>query len=159
MSYRATTSKPLIDIVLSDLAVTNPDQALLNLARSASAYISIDARIIEQRLLAVEKQEGSGIGNGVALPHLRLPGADRSVALFARNRHLLDFASVDDTPVDLVCLLVSPAETPADHLRRLSRLTRIFREDTMLNRLRTADNRDVLEAILTSDIHSTLHAA
>lgn len=150
---------PLIDVVLPDMAAGQPEHALHNLASMISPYISVDTRIVEQRLLALEKQEGSGIGNGVALPHLRLSGADRAIAVFARNRHWLDFHTVDATPVDLLCMLVSPAEHGADHLRRLSRLTRILRDHTMLDRLRAAEDRDVVEMILASDHTGHMHAA
>jgi PTS system nitrogen regulatory IIA component len=158
MLYSDTTTPP-IDIVLPDLAVTHPYQALLRLARSTSPYISVDTRIIEQRLMALEKQEGCGIGNGVALPHLRLPGADQFIALFVRNRHRLSFSTVDNTPVDMLCLLVSPADAPADHLRRLSRLTRLLRDETTLSRLRAAESRDVVEVILKNDTPNIRHVA
>lgn len=159
MPYPDTMITPLVDVVLPDLSVTHTDQALLKLAKTTSPYISVDTRIIEQRLIALEKQQGSGIGDGVALPHLRLPGADQSIALFARNSHWLDFGTVDNTPVDLLCLLVSPANAPADHLRRLSRLTRLLRDASTRNRLRAAESRDVLEVILKSDTPHSTHAA
>jgi PTS system nitrogen regulatory IIA component len=109
--------------------------------------------------MALEKQEGCGIGNGVALPHLRLPGADQFIALFVRNRHRLSFSTVDNTPVDILCLLVSPADAPADHLRRLSRLTRLLRDETTLSRLRAAESRDVVEVILKNDTPNIRHVA
>ena len=153
------TARPLVDIILPDITVGHPDEALHYLANMASPHISIDTRIIQQRLMALEKQEGTGIGSGVALPHLRLSGADQSLAIFARNRHWLDFEAVDDTPVNLLCLLVSPADYPAGHLRRLSRLTRALRDNVLLSRLRAAESRDVIEILLTSDSPSHLHAA
>lgn len=159
MIHNTNTASTLIDIVLPDLAVTHPETALARMARATSPYISVDPCIIEQHLLALEKQEGCGIGNGVALPHLRLPGADQSIAIFARNRHWLNFRAVDDTPVDLLCILVSPNETPANHLRRLSRLTRVLREKTILSRLREAENHDVIEAILANGLSGTTDAA
>ena len=152
-------AESLVHVVLPDMSAPHPRQALSHLAKMTGPYISVDTRIIEQRLFVLEQQEGSGIGNGVALPHLRLSGADRAIAFFARNRPWLNFHTVDNTLVDLICCLVSPVDTAAAHLRRLSRITRVLRNNTTLDMLRAAENRNVIEMILTSNYPGQFHAA
>ena len=117
------------DAVLLDLASTGKQAALQELARSlAVAEPRLDAARLLEVLLERERLQSTGIGDGVAIPHGKLPGLDRLVASFARSRAGVDFDSIDGQPTHLFFLLVVPehcrrhaSEGPRAHLALLPR--------------------------------------
>jgi PTS system nitrogen regulatory IIA component len=76
----------------------------------------VEPRAIAAALSAREALGSTGVGAGVALPHARVEGLSRTVAAFARLDSAIDFEAVDDEPVDLVFLLLSPPGGDKGHL-------------------------------------------
>lgn len=105
-----------------------------------------DARLFS-RLMDQERRGTSGVGGGVAIPHLRLPRLERSFTFLTRLSRPLDFNAVDDRSVDIVCLLLSPESEVALHLRRLSRLSRLLRNDILLQKIRGIHDPDMLRVL------------
>ncbi len=68
---------------------------------------------------------------------------------FARLERPVDFAAVDDRPVDLIFALLAPENAGADHLKALARISRLLRSAAMCGKLRGTDNADALYALLT----------
>ena len=67
---------------------------------------------------------------------------------FARLETPVDFQSIDNMPVDLVFLLLSPPEAGAEHLKALAAVSRIVRHGPTLEKLRGARSRDAFAAVL-----------
>ena len=63
----------------------------------------------------------------------------------------IDFQAIDDLPVDLAFVLLSPADAGADHLKALARVSRRLRDRVFVAKLRGAASPDALYALLTSD--------
>lgn len=139
----------IIDCAIPDLKAGSARLALAALAEAAARETGIGARLIQDPLLAQESRQSSGIGDGVALPHLRLRGLSRPHILFARLQKPVDFEAVDARPVDLLLLLLSPETDGPLHLRRLARLTRLMRDETLRRHLRGTDDVDTLCALLS----------
>ena len=118
------------------------------LAEMASAMASAETGIEAERLLEVllerESLQSTGIGDGVAIPHGKLPGLDRLVASFARSRKGVDFDSIDGQPTHLFFLLVVPEHSGGQHLKALARISRFFRDAVFRKRLVEAES---LEAV------------
>ncbi len=91
----------------------------------------------------------TGVGNGVALPHARLPGLDRVIGAFIRLDKSLAFASVDKQPVDLVFGLFAPEEAGVGHLKALALVSRAMRDPAVCAKLRANSDPATLHAILT----------
>lgn len=108
--------------------------------------------------MACENRETSGIGDGVAIPHLSLSGLQDSYMAMARLQQPIDFNAVDARPVDLVFLLISPEKDGSRHLSRLAGVTRMFRNEQLRQQLRGSEDKDVLQALLL-DPQSRLLAA
>lgn len=139
----------MVDRAIPDMRAASARLALAALATAAAAETGIHARLIQDRLLAQETRQSSGIGDGVALPHLKLRGLARPHILFARLQKPLEFEAVDGRPVDLLLLLLSPEADGPVHLRRLARLTRLLRDETLRRHLRGTDDPDTLCALLS----------
>lgn len=137
-----------IDDVLCGVRAGTVRQAYQAIAHAAAAQAGVDPDYLLGRLMDLENAASSGVGGGVAIPHLRLPGLDAPFTLFAKLGASLDFKAVDGEPVDMVVLILSPAADVADHLRRLARVSRLMRDDALRAKLRGVETPDGVHALL-----------
>jgi PTS system nitrogen regulatory IIA component len=145
--------------ILPALKVTNKRQLLQELAHQAAKRTKLDARQIFEGLLHRERLLSTGLGQGTAIPDCKFPSLERVHGLFARLVVPIDFESVDDQPVDLVFLLLSPESAGGDHLTALARISRLFRDTQIAQKLRGTEDAAGLYAILTEPAATTPHAA
>ncbi|EKE76873.1 MULTISPECIES: PTS IIA-like nitrogen regulatory protein PtsN [Oceanibaculum] len=137
------------DAVIASLRATSKKQALQELARKAADLTGLEERRIFEVLLERERLGTTGVGNGIAIPHGKLPELTRLYGIFARLDKPIDFDSIDDEPVDLIFLLLAPESAGADHLKALARVSRLLRDRTICSKLRGCDTADGLYAVLT----------
>ncbi len=137
------------DAVVPALRATSKKQALQDLARRAEALTGIDERAIFDVLMERERLGTTGVGNGIAIPHGKLPTLTRLHGLFARLEKPIDFQAIDDQPVDLIFLLLAPETAGADHLKALARVSRLLRDKATCEKLRGTDEGEALYALLT----------
>ncbi|TAJ27471.1 PTS sugar transporter subunit IIA, partial [Bosea sp. (in: a-proteobacteria)] len=95
-----------------------------------------------------ERLGSTGIGDGIAIPHGRMPGIGRLVGLFARLDKPIDFESLDGQPVDIVFVLIAPEGAGADHLKALARVARVLRNQTVLEQIRKIRDPEMIYALL-----------
>ena len=143
--------------VIANLKVTSKKQALQELAKKASQLTGQPERTIFEVLIERERLGTTGVGNGIAIPHGKLPGLDRLHGVFARLEKPVDFEAIDEEPVDLICLLLAPETAGADHLKALARVSRLLRDSSICEKLRGTDKADAVYALLTESTAS--HAA
>ena len=148
----------IMDILLRDAVVLNlasaaKEDVLREMAGAvAAAESSIDADVLLKVLQDREALQSTGIGEGVAIPHGKLPGLHRLIASFARSRAGVDFASIDGQPTHLFFLLVVPEHSGGQHLKALARISRFFRDAAFRTRLNEAETLDdVCRAIEEED--------
>jgi PTS system nitrogen regulatory IIA component len=144
---------PLTDLIapnaiLPALKVNNKKQVLQELAARAALLSGQSERAIFDILMQREKLGTTAIGNGIAIPHGKMPNLTRLFGLFARLERPVDFAALDNQPVDLVFLLLAPEGAGADHLTALSRVARLLRDQTVTHKLRATQDAESLYAVL-----------
>ena len=133
------------------LRVSSKKQLLQDLAKQAKILTGLnDAKIFEV-LLEREKLGSTGLGKGVAIPHGKLSGLSSLQGIFAKLEKPIDFDSVDNSPVDLVFLLLAPEQAGADHLTALARVSRYLRKQDNCEKLRNTDDQDGLYILLTQN--------
>jgi len=133
------------------LRVSSKKQLLQDLAKQAKILTGLnDAKIFEV-LLEREKLGSTGLGKGVAIPHGKLSGLSSLQGIFAKLEKPIDFDSVDNSPVDLVFLLLAPEQAGADHLTALARVSRYLRNQDNCEKLRNTDDQDGLYILLTQN--------
>lgn len=144
------------DAVIADLKVTSKKQVLQELAKAAARRTGLGERQIFDVLLERERLGATGVGRGVAIPHGRLTELDNLTGVFARLDSPVDFDAVDEQPVDLVFLLLAPEGAGADHLKALSRVSRLLRDQGICEKLRGCESADALYALLinAAEIHA-----
>jgi PTS system nitrogen regulatory IIA component len=91
----------------------------------------------------------TGVGNGVALPHARLPGVESVVGAFILLEKPIDFNSIDRQPVDLAFALFAPEDAGVEHLKALALVSRTLRDAAVCAKLRANPDAATIYAILT----------
>ena len=132
-------------------------QLLNDLADLASKKTGLNCQEIFQTLLEREKLGSTGVGNGIAIPHGKIPGLTELTGLVAFLDKPIDFDALDDEPVDVVFLLLAPEAGGADHLKALARVARVLREPETLEKLLNSLDAESVHALLA--VAQTPHAA
>jgi nitrogen PTS system EIIA component len=143
--------------IIAQLRARDKKAALIELSQRASEVTDIDPRLIHDAMVQRESLGSTGLGRGIAIPHVKLRALKNIVCLFARLETPIAFDSPDNQPVDLVFVLLAPEHASGDHLKALARISRVLRDSQALERLRAAKDRAALLAILSEQ--ATSHAA
>jgi len=142
------------DAVLASAKATGKKALLAELANRASGLFDVDERKLFDRLLERERLGSTGIGGGIAIPHGRLSSMAKPMGVFARMAHPVDFDAIDERPVDIVFLLVTPEGAGADHLKALARVSRLLRDRSLVEKLRATENAEALYALLVETVQA-----
>jgi PTS system nitrogen regulatory IIA component len=146
-----------VPAIMPALKANSKKQVLQLLAEKAARITGLPERQIFDTVLRREKLGSTGVGNGIAIPHGKIPGIRRIAGVFARLEQPVDFDSLDDQPVDLVFLLLAPEGAGADHLKALSRIARVLRDADTVAKIRGTSDAAAIHAFLSQTPAS--HAA
>ena len=135
--------------VLPALRVNGKKQSLQEMSDRAALVSGLSAREIFDALLQRERLGSTGVGDGVAIPHGKLPKCEHIFAVFARLERPIDFDAPDGQPVDLVFMLIAPESAGADHLKALAMSARLLRNPAIAAQLRATRDPTALYALLT----------
>ena len=141
--------------VVSD--ISSKKRLIQSVAELAEQLVDVPAARIFESLQERESLGPTGVGNGIALPHSRLPGLDRVSGVFIRLERAIDFDAADRQPVDLVFALLAPIESGVDHLKALALVSRTLRDPDLCAKLRANSDPAALYALMTE--HVTTKAA
>jgi PTS system nitrogen regulatory IIA component len=137
----------IVDSV-ADLPYSDKTALLRDLAHRAAKPLNVDGNIVFNALLKREELGSTGVGNGVAIPHVRLKQVKNPFGIIARLRDPIDFDAIDGQPVDLVCLVLLSQTNEEAQLSALAGVARRLRIPEVLQELRRAPNRVVLYNVL-----------
>lgn len=140
-------------MIIPDLKGRDKAAVLEEMAKlMASHYQFSDAQRLLEVLLAREKVCSTGIGEGVAIPHGKVPGVKRVFGAFGRSPEGVDFQAQDRGPTYLFFLLVAPEDSTSDHLKALARVSRLLQDAEFRARLMEGKTREeILNAIKEKD--------
>jgi PTS system nitrogen regulatory IIA component len=141
--------------VLANLKPSSKKQLLQELAEIGAEQTGQECHAIFELLLERDRLGSTGVGDGVAIPHAKLPEMDRIVGVFAHLAKPVMFEAVDDQPVDIAFMLLAPEGSGADHLKALSRIARILRNQSTLASIRSSADPDAIFSLLTSVENAT----
>jgi nitrogen PTS system EIIA component len=123
-----------------DVRTSEKTALLQDLANRIAPPLNSPSTILASALLKREALGSTGTGNGVAIPHARLPNIKRPFGFFVRLDKAIDFDAIDGRPVDLVFAMLLPDLTNGEHLNALACVARKLRETKTLARLRSAES-------------------
>ena len=142
------------------LPATSRRQALQLMADMLAKGAGVDARAAFEAVLMRERLSGTGMGEGVAIPHAAVKGVARPIGAFARLETPQDFDALDGRPADLVFdprevnQHDAPVDRGGDHLKALARVSRFMRRADMREKLRAARGVDDLYALFAATLRS-----
>jgi PTS system nitrogen regulatory IIA component len=118
------------DLIFTDLPPGSREEVVRSLADHVAACGLVpDAAKLAEHIWERERLGSTGIGAGVAIPHCKLGGLRNGLVAVGRTGSGVDFAALDGEPVRLFFLVISPTESPAEHLRILAAISRWIRAD------------------------------
>ncbi|MBI0415764.1 MAG: PTS IIA-like nitrogen regulatory protein PtsN [Nitrosospira sp.] len=120
-----------------------------------SQYIAKDLGSVEpdeifNALMAREQLGSTGLGNGIAIPHCRVPMCQDIVGTLITLSKPIDFDAIDGKPVDILFVLIVPEEQHDEHIKTLAGLAALFNDEDFCYTLRhTNDNADLFNIAIT----------
>jgi PTS system nitrogen regulatory IIA component len=140
--------------ILPKVHASSKRQALQAVCEALAESAGLDPRAVFDAVQLRERLSGTGMGEGVAIPHARAAGVKHPIGAFARFDPPVDFDALDGRPADLVFLLLAPADRGADHLKALARVARFMSRAEVRDRLRAARGLDGLMAVFEAPTKS-----
>jgi PTS system nitrogen regulatory IIA component len=146
LSELLTSSRTLchVDVVSKKRALELASQTI------AEQLDGLAAEDIFSGLINRERLGSTGIGEGVAIPHCRIPGVTTATGLLMTLATPIDFDAIDNRPVDLICILLVPEDGAEEHLQTLAGLAELFNDSATRESLRSCeDSPDLLARVQT----------
>lgn len=139
--------------ILPQLQVSNKQEAIKKLIDSLTFHFDNNAK--ESCIKAVLERESimsTGVGKGLAIPHGKARGLDKTYAAFAKLDPPIEYEAIDGEPVQLVFLLVGPESQNSLHIKMLSRISRLLNSASFRERLIECQTREEMrEAFKTEE--------
>ncbi|MCK4999008.1 MAG: PTS sugar transporter subunit IIA [Anaerohalosphaera sp.] len=107
-----------------------------------------DRDMVLESVLMREETRSTGIGSGIAIPHGKCTGVDELVMAIGIAPATIDFDSIDNKPVSIICLLASPVDRTGPHIQALARISRLMLDNEFKDKLaKTNSAADVYDMI------------
>jgi len=139
------------EAIIPKLKATDRDEVIAELVwalAGAGTLKEADCREVLKALILREKEASTGIGKGVAVPHVKHSAVTDVVAAVGRSDIGVDFASLDRQPVYSVILLISPADNPDRHLQAMESIFKHLQKDKFRKFLRQSQTAEQIEDLL-----------
>lgn len=135
-------------VILGSQTSDSRKQVLRTLASAIGDKTGIDGRDIFDAVIERENLGSTSVGEGVAIPHARVPALEKPIGAFVKLEEGVDFDAIDGRPCDLIFMLLAPNASGADHLRALAQVSRTFRNVDLREALRNTDELSAIERLL-----------
>lgn len=142
--------------IIASCPAVSKRQVLQAVAACAAEQTTLTEREVLHALIARERLGTTAVGNGIAIPHARFSKLPHLFSVFIRMQDPVAFEAPDDKAVDLIFVLLAPAEGNAEHLRAMARVSRLLRDGHCCNKLRQAVTADVIYNLLTAQDEETV---
>jgi PTS system nitrogen regulatory IIA component len=140
------------DSIVPALSGTTKRDVLIEMSTFlAGRQPAIDPAVLNRVLEERELLASTAIGDGIAIPHGKLDALDRLVGTLGRSVGGLAFDSIDGKPTHLVFMLVAPTNSAGIHLKALARLSRLFRDGNLRQRLLDAEDGPTMYRIIAEE--------
>ena len=110
--------------------------------------LKLDSAKVIEVLQQREKLGSTGIGDGLAIPHGKIPSLDEIVVAFGRSKKGVDFDSLDGKPVHIFFLLLAPENSVGQHLKALARISKMLKKANFRQKLIETDSKSDLYKLI-----------
>ncbi len=136
--------------VSADLAASSKEDVLKEMLTLVAPEVA-DQKDVMKLLVDRENLGSTGIGQGIAVPHAKVPGLGEIRAAMGISKQGIDFNSLDGEPVYIFFLLLAPKDCPGPHLKALARISRILRDPGFCGVLRKAEDVENIYRLLMKE--------
>jgi len=144
-----------LDAIVPQLASNERDKVIEELVQSLDKHKKVkgaDVKVLAKAVIKRENEASTGIGKGVAVPHVKHESVRSPVAIVGCSQEGIDFESLDKQPVYSVFLLLSPTTDPDKHLQAMETIFKNLQKDDFRRFLRQAQTREaIIDAIKDAD--------
>lgn len=139
--------------VVADIKGKTKREVITELVEAlGKAHLVNDVATVVSTVMEREKLGSTGIGNGVAVPHGKLKNVSNIMCAFGRSQDGVDFDAVDRGLVHIFFLVLAPEDSTSLHLKVLSRITKILRDQSLREKVMKLPNaHDIYTSILEED--------
>ena len=142
--------------IILELKASNKEGILRELAALAAVACGrFTEEILYHVLLEREAVGSTGVGNGVALPHGKIDGLGDILLCFGRSRAGLNFDAIDNRPVHLFVLLLSPAAKAAEYLQALAWVSKMLKQPAIRQQLLDSATKEEIAALFSATLGAT----
>ena len=137
--------------IISELRSSNNQEAIEELINHLcdNNFLPIEEKFKTiEKLITREDKTTTGIGSGVAIPHITSDAVESTLMIFGRSTEGIDFESIDNNPVNFVILFLIPTCNDNKHLQTLATIARFFTKGDIRERLlKATSNTEILRVI------------
>ena len=111
---------------------------------------ALDGNRIFNALMAREQLGSTGLGNGIAIPHCRVPDCEEIIGMLITLDMPIDFDALDGKPVDILFVLIVPELKNDEHVKTLASIAALFNDEDFCYTLRhTQDSKKLYDITIT----------
>ncbi|ODS23885.1 PTS fructose transporter subunit IIA [Candidatus Endobugula sertula] len=111
-------------------------------------YTELDSNTVFRALISREKLGSTSIGNGIAIPHCRIPQCNKTIGMLVTLDQGIEFNAIDNQNVDIIFTLLVPEGANDKHLQTLACIAETLSNDVILNNIRHAQQSEELLQVL-----------
>ncbi len=140
-----------LDCTKSAVQCSSKKRALEIISQIVAEHTGEESNALFESMLSREKVGSTGIGNGIAIPHARLPfDANHAIGVFIQCQEPIEFDAIDNRPVDLLFALLVPEAQCQEHLKTLATMAERLSDKNVLKSLRRAESDQALYDIMVN---------
>jgi len=139
------------DAVIPELKAKDRDGVIAELVSAldkAGKLGKANRQEIIKAVIKREKEASTGMGKGVAIPHVKHPAIKGVIATIGQSSTGIDFSALDKQPVYSVILLLSPADNPEKHLQAMENIFKHLQQEKFRKFLRQSQITEQIEDLL-----------
>jgi len=138
------------ELILTQVDCKSKKSVLEIISHLAGDGLNIEAQVLFNSLIAREKIGSTGIGNGVAMPHVKIDASLPAQAVFLKCTEPIDYGAIDGQKVDLFLAFFIPEDQCTEYLAALAQCSKRLLDKALLKQLRHANDAKILLALLAS---------
>ena len=93
-------------------------------------------------ILDRESQGSTAVGNGIAIPHARIKGIEKSAVIIGISRLPIDFGGADGKDSRIFFLVLAPSDNPSEHIQILASIAKVCSSDIFVRMLQSSKTKD-----------------
>jgi len=134
--------------VFSQASCSSKKSALEKISHIAAEKLNLNAQELFNSLIAREKIGSTGVGLGIAIPHVKIDSSYPATAIFMQCSSAIEFDSYDGNKVDILFAIFVPEDKCSEYLAALSEISQKLLDKTYLRQLRAANSDESLYKLL-----------